>query len=218
MHPIAEIEAGKLTPSTKTAVPSEGRDATLQATTMIAEIMAHVRTDANVWHKWTMQLVRGTTDMRAAFIKGLSKHLSDMRKANTEATAQLGKDGKPNPTKEETKVAGKLVSSATQYCTKLRYIAHAFNSGATEEGLEAYILTRNRTKGTAADVSWFIIAEYADTFKDSDARGRKADPFTVKLSKWLDKNPAGEGDKSGAALHAVISKLVADQLAKDTAF
>lgn len=207
-HSMQTIARTGSTPMTKAPLPTEGKDATLQATTMIAEIMAHIRSDANVWHKWTLTLMRGTTDMRAAFIKGLAVHLKDMRKANTDAIAQLGKDGKPNPTKEETKLGGKLVGTATQYVQKLKSVAHAFNSGASEEGLEAYIRTRNRTPGKADDVSWFIIVEYADTFKESDARGRKADPFAVKLAKWLDKNPVAEGDTEGAALRAKVEALL----------
>lgn len=208
-HPLADIERFKATPTTKQQPATEGRDATLAAQTLIAEVMAHVRTGDKVWHGFALKLIKGTTDMRAAFIKGLAKHLSDMRKANTECIAQLGKDGKPNPTKEEAKLAGKAVGTATVYVTFLRQIAAAWNAGATEEGLMAYVHTRNRTPAKSLDdIGFTIIKEYADTYKDSDARGRKADPFAVKLAKWLDKNPAGEGDAEGAALYAKVLALL----------
>ena len=218
MHPIKEIETFQQTPMTKPALPAQGRDASMAANLLIAEVMAHVRAGDKVWHGFAVKIIEGTTDFRAAFVNGLGKHLSDMRKANTDAIAQLGKDGKPNPTKEEQKIAGKRVGTATTYTTHLRHIAKAFNAGATVEGLMAYVHSTNRSPAKGLDeIGFTVIKEYADTFKDSDARGRPADPFTVKLSKWLDKNPAAEGDKTGAALHAVVAKLVAEQLAKDQA-
>lgn len=208
-HYMETVRRTGATPVAKQEPKTEGRDATLAATTLLAEVMAHVRSGDKVWHGFALTLINGTTDMRAAFVKGLSKHLSDMRKANTDAIAQLGKDGKPNPTKDETKMAGKAVGTATVYVTYLRQIAAAFNAGASEEGLMAYVHTRNRTPAKSLDdIGFTIIKEYADTFKDSDARGRKADPFAVKLAKWLDKNPVAEGDTEGVALFAKVLALM----------
>ncbi len=187
-------------------------DARMQANTLAAEVVAHAQMDSKVWLRFAWRLINGTTDMRAQFVKVLDDMLKDMRKNNAEAGAVLGKDGKPDVSKGDTKQASQRVNTAMVQVSCLRTIANAFNGAATIDGLLAHACESMRLKPgecTQDQVGWVVIVEYARLFSASKA-GRKADPFLTKLAKWLDSagKPA-EDNEVDLAHWTQVSALVA---------
>lgn len=173
-----------------------GTDARMLANTLAAEVVAHAQMDSKVWLRFAWRLINATTDMRAQFVKTLDEMLKDMRRVNAEAGAALGKDGKPDVSKSDTKQASQRVNTAMVNVSCLRTIANAFNGAATIDGLLTHACESMRLKlgeCTQDQVGWVVIVEYARTFSASKA-GRKADPFLTKLAKWLDS--AGKPDES----------------------
>lgn len=204
MHSMQTIAESGSKPMQKQPLPAEGMDARMAAVALIAEMMAHVKQGAGFWHSVACRLVLGTTDMRAAFIKGLDAEVRQLRKEHAEAIAAVGKDGKPDVTKEDRKFAGSQVNTATVYVSHMRTIAHGFNSGATVEGLLEYAAQKGRARATLDQVGWTVIRDYASQFKESKG-GRKADPWLVKFSKWLDsQGKPAEDDALGQEQHAAI--------------
>lgn len=213
VHSMQKIAESGSQPMKKADLPVEGLDARMMAATLVASVMAHVQTDHKVWHGFAVQLINGTTDFRAAYTKGMKEQLRDLRKQNAAAFGTIAKDGSPDPTQNEVKMAGKLVSTATQYVTKLNNIANAFNGAATVEGLihEVAEMRNVRPEGITLDsIGFTLMAEYAAKFSSSVA-GRKADPFLVKLGKWLDtigKAAAEGGDAAAKNQYADVLALV----------
>lgn len=212
-HAMQTIATSGSRPMQKQLIPSEGMDARMKAQLLVASVMAHVQTDAKVWQGFALQLIRGTTDFRAAYLKGMKEQLQDLRKQNANAFGTVAKDGTPDPTKSEVKMAGKLVSTATQYVSKLNTIANAFNGAATAEGLIHHVAEQRKVKPegiTLESLGFTLIADYAAQFSDSKA-GRKADPFIVKLGKWMDtigKAAAEGGDDTAKAQYEQVLALV----------
>lgn len=212
-HAMQEIATSGSLPMRKQDIPAEGMDARMKAALLVTSVMAHVQMDSKVWHGFAVQLINGTTDFRAAYIKGMKAQLGEMRKQNAEAFGTLAKDGTPDPTKSEIKLAGKIVSTATQYISKLNNIANAFNGAATVEGLihEVAETRKVRPEGITLDsIGFTLIADYAQKFSKSEA-GRKSDPFLVKLGKWLDtigKAAAEGGDDAAKAQYEQVLALV----------
>jgi hypothetical protein len=210
---MATIARTGSTPMTKADIPAQGTDARMQGNMLANEVFAQVKLTGNIWRTFALRLINGTVDMRAAFLAACKTMLRDMRKQNSEAIANLNKDGKPDPTKDDTKLAAKRVNSATIEVSKLTTIANAFNAAATVEGLVEHANTTGRCKGARLeDIGYEVMVEYARLFSESKA-GRKADPFITKLSKWLEKNPPAEDDKAGAVLWAELNEKVSTLLA-----
>lgn len=194
-------------------IPAAGTDARMQANTLAAEIMAHAQMDSKVWLRFAWRIIDGTTDMRAQLEKTLDSMLKDMRKNNAEAGAVLGKDGKPDVSKADTKQAAARVNSANVQVSKLRTIGKAFNAAATVDGLLAHACETMRApvgSCTREQVGFEVIVEYARQFSEAKA-GRKADPFLTKLAKWLDGAGKPAEDNAADLAHwQAVSALVAD--------
>jgi hypothetical protein len=212
-HSMATIARTGSTPMTKSTIPAQGTDARMQGNMLANEVFVQMRADRGVWRTFALRIITGTTDMRAAFLAACKTMLRDMRKQNAEAIANLNKDGKPDPTKDDTKLAAKRSATASVMVSNLNIIANAWNGAATIEGLVEHANTTGRCKGaTLEDIGFDVIVEYARLFSESKA-GRKADPFITKLSKWLEKNPPAEDDKAGAVLWAELNEKVSTLLA-----
>ena len=209
-HAMQTIATSGSLPMTKQPLQTEGTDARMAGNMLANEVIAYTMTTAGAWKGYAMRLITGTTDMRKVFMDAIEKGLKDMRKANAESiAASLNKDGKPDPTKDDTKLAGSRVRSATTNISWLRSIAHAWNSGASVEGLLDYAkATGRRTHATVEEVGYTVIVEYAAQFREAQA-GRPADPWLVKLAKWLEKNPVPADDTQGQAL----AKMIGDSIA-----
>jgi hypothetical protein len=213
VHSMQEIANTGSLPMTKAEIPASGLDARMLAANLVAEVLVHVKDDSKVWQGFALRLIRGTTDFRAAFVKGMKEQLAEIRKRNAEAYGSIAKDGTPDPTKNETKMAGKLVATATVYVSKLTSIANAFNAAATAEGLIHEVAEQRRVRPeniTLESIGFTLMADYASKFGDSKA-GRKADPFLVKLGKWLDTQgkPAAEaGSDADKAQYEQVLALV----------
>ena len=199
-------------PMRKPEIPVAGTDARMAANTLAAEVMAHAQLDSKVWLRFGWRLIEGTTDMRAQFVKVLDDMLKDMRKVNAEAGAVLGKDGKPDVSKSDTKQAAGRVNTATVQVSCLRTIANAFNGAATIDGLLAHACESMRLKHgecTQDQIGWVVMVEYARLFSAAKA-GRKADPFLTKLAKWLDSaGKVAEDNETELAQWKAVAELVA---------
>jgi hypothetical protein len=212
-HAMTTIRNTGSLPMQKATIPAAGLDARMLAANLVASVMAHVQTDHKVWHGFAVQLINGTTDFRAAYLKGMKEQLADLRRQNANAFGTIAKDGTPDPTKSEVKMAGKIVSTATQYVTKLNNIANAFNAAATVEGLIHHVAEQRKVRPeniTLESIGFTLIADYAQQFSKSEA-GRKADPFLVKLGKWMDtigKAAAEGGDDAAKDQYAKVLALV----------
>ena len=196
-------------PMRKPEIQTVGTDARMLANTLAAEVVAHAQLDGKVWLRFAWRLINATTDMRAQFVKTLDEMLKDMRRVNAEAGAALGKDGKPDVSKSDTKQASQRVNTAMVNVSCLRTIANAFNGAATIDGLLTHACESMRLKlgeCTQDQVGWSVIVEYARTFSTAKA-GRKADPFLTKLSKWLDST--GKVDESDAVQLAQWKEVAA---------
>ena len=187
-------------------------DAKMMANTLAAEVVAHAQMDSKVWLRFAWRLINATTDMRAQFVKTLDEMLKDMRRVNAEAGAALGKDGKPDVSKSDTKQASQRVNTAMVNVSCLRTIANAFNGAATIDGLLTHACESMRLKlgeCTQDQVGWVVIVEYARTFSTAKA-GRKADPFLTKLAKWLDSaGKVADDNETELVQWKAVAELVA---------
>lgn len=209
VHALQTISETGSRPMTKATIPAEGTDARMQGSTLCAEVMAAIKGPAP-WRGFAIRIINMTVDARSAFLKAMKAELTDLRKRNSEAIANLAKDGTPDPSKEDTKLARQRVASATVEASKLQTIAVAFNGAATVEGLIEHAASTGRVKGstiTLDQVGYEVIVEYSRQFRESTA-GRKADPFIVKVGKWLDQNkPNDDADNATQAQYAAFVAL-----------
>lgn len=208
--PEQEILETGAKPLTKATIPAQPMDSRMRAAVLVSSVMAHVVQDSSFWHRAAVQLIQGETDFRAAFVKTMSEQLKDVKRRNAEAFGTVDKDGKPDPTKGETKLAGSRVQSATVQVSKLTTIAKAFNAGATLEGLLTHFAEQHKVpvkQVTLDAIGYEPIVEYARKFSEAKA-GRKPDAWLVKFGKWLDS--AGKvGDDASAEEQAQYAKAVA---------
>ncbi len=204
-HALTTIARNGSLPMQKANIPAEGMDARMQAVTLVAEVMAKTRNDDRFWHGCAVRLIEGTTDFRAAFVKGLDAELKQLKKDNAESIAPINREGKPDPTKDDRKLAATRVNTATTYASNLRVIANGFNSGGTIDGLLVYAKeTGRRNHAQLNEVGWVVMVEYARKFVQAKA-GRKADPWLIKFGKWLEsQGKPAEDDVVGQEQHALI--------------
>jgi len=204
---IAESGAG---PIRKQDVPTEGMDARMQASVLVSSVMAHVVTEDGFWKRAAVQLIQGTTDFRAAFVKVMGEQLKECKRRNAEAFGTVDKDGKANPTKGEVKLAGQRVSGAAVQISRLNTIAHGFNGGGNLDDLISWFAKLHQVPAGSVKldaIGFMPIYEYAQTFKKSEA-GRKPDAWLVKFGKWLDS--AGKvGEDADDETKAQYAKAVA---------
>lgn len=190
-----------------------GSDMALSVTALVAEVMATVQLQIKPWHAYACRVIALPTDGRALLIKMLGDDLRKMRADNAAIHAELGKDGKPNPTKDETKAAAKLVASATVNVARLSTIAKAWNSGATLEGLLDFATGRGGKPTSINEIGFIVIYNYAQTFSKSKA-GRTPDTWLVKLGKFLEKNPPAEDDADALEQYNAIVAVYNAESAK----
>jgi hypothetical protein len=187
-------------------------DARMVGNNIANAVIAQAMVAATTWKTYAAQLIVADVSTREQFVKSIDAWLKECRKANAESMGTMDKEGKANPTKEDTKLAGQRVNSATVEVSKLRTVANAFNSGADIPGLIAHFGSTQRLSGAQMnqvsmdDIGYTVIVEYARRFSESKA-GRKADIWMVKFAKWLEKNPAPEDDSQGQAMHKAALTL-----------
>jgi len=161
-------ESGSL-PITKQPLPAEGLDARMLGNNLALEVVALATMDQNRWHRVAWQIIKGTTDMRAAYLKAIKKQQLVMKDAVEDAHG-------------DDKTARRQLASATVNISCCNTIATAFNAGATVEGMVEYFRVSD-----PENLGFQKLVEYARTFSQSKA-GRKPDPILVKLHKWIEAN------------------------------
>lgn len=104
------------------------------------------------------------------------------------------------------KSAGRIARSATTRTSEFTAIVKAMNNGFTRETL--------REKTGVADienVGFHVVVELSRLFNQTDAggRGRPANPFNVKLAKWLDaQKPTGADAEVKAAVVNALANIL----------
>lgn len=209
---MGDIADSGATPIRKQHISSIPMDAKMQGNNVANAVIARVMTEAVTWKQYALQLIALPVEGRTQFITAIDAWLKDCKARNADSMGTVDREGKANPTKDDKRLAIQRVNSATVEVSKLRTVANGFNSGADTEGLVAYFKTTQRLPGkvpvSVEEIGYAVIVEYARTFNASKA-GRKADPFLVKLAKWLEKNPAAEDDVKGAKAWAAVAELIA---------
>ena len=210
---MGQIADGACTPIRKQELPTIPMDARMVGNNIAAMVIAQAMTAAITWKGYALQLITSDVSTREQFIKSIDAWLKGAKKANAESMGTYDKEGKANPTKDDTKLATQRVNTATVEVSKLKTVANAFNSGADMPGLIAHFGGTQRLSGVQMnqvsidDIGYTVIVEYARRFSESKA-GRKADVFIVKLAKWLEKNPAEETDVAGEKARAAVLELL----------
>jgi hypothetical protein len=201
-----------LAPIRKQDIPSIPMDARMLGNNLANAVIAQAMVSATTWKAYAVQLINSDVSTREQFVKSIDAWLKECRKVNAESMGTIDKEGKANPTKDDTKLSGQRVNTATVEVSKLRTVANAFNSGADMPGLVAHFGSTQRLSGAQMnqvsidDIGYTVIVEYARRFSESKA-GRKADIWMVKFAKWLEKNPAPEDDTQGQAMHKAALAL-----------
>lgn len=212
-HALQTIASSGSTPMKTQPLPTVGSDVKSVANTLANEVIAQAMSVSTTWKGYALRIIALPADGRTQFLTSIDNWLKGIRKTTAETMGNTTRDGKPDPTKEDGKLASKRVNSATVEVSKLRKIAQAWNSGGSTEGLVDYVRRVQRAPNfSEADIpqlGYEVVVEYARTFSESTA-GRKADPWIIKLSKWMEKNPVPSDDTQAAG----IAKLIADALGK----
>lgn len=175
---MATIERTQSLPMAKAAVSSVGKDATLSAVTLVAEMFAAIENQAKVWHSITWRIIDATTDARVEIVRLIDDRLAKLREENR------AHHGKTEKNRDNLRWTRANVDSYTVLASCMRTVARAFNAGATIKGLaEHYDVQDPR------NIGYMQVVNYARTFAESDGSraGRKADSFKVALKKFLDK-------------------------------
>lgn len=210
-HAMQTIAASGSTPMKAQPLPTVGSDVKSVANTLANEVIAQAMAVSTTWKGFALRIIALPTDGRTQFITSIDAWLKGIRKGTAETMGSMTSDGKPDPTKEDTRLAGKRVASATVEVSKLRKIAQAWNAGGSTEGLVDYVRRVQRapnfTEADLPNLGYEVVVEYARTFSESTA-GRKADPWIVKLSKWMEKNPVPADDPKAALLAKLITDAV----------
>ena len=181
---IADMGARRIT---KQPLPTVGTDAKVSALALASEVMATMQTQANVWHGFAWRIINGTTDFRVEFLRLMRENLDKMRNENAKAH-----DWDKKTTRRET---ASYVVNASRMAT----IAKGFNAGATVDGLAEY-----HDVPDPENLGYMAIYEYAKTFNETEARGRKADSFKVALKKFLDKRAESLASDTDKVNHARV--------------
>lgn len=211
-NPVADLCAAGATPVEKTPLKTIGTDAMLAASMLVNEAIALTISGSKPWNDLARRIALLSSDGRVAFIDLLKKAKRGMVKANAEVTASLGRDGKPAVSKDDTKMAGVLVSSATVYLSQLNGIADAFNNGATVEGFCVFLAERyNGKKCSLEDGTIATLNAYALTFRKSKTSTVKS--FKERLAKFLEQNAPTEDDAEGLDLRTKVTALIAPEAA-----
>jgi hypothetical protein len=193
IKPNADVYAAD--PMKKADLPTVGRDAMLAASLLAADVMAETLNGSKPWNGFCVRLRQMSTDGRKAYLEMISKSLKAMRSNNAAVMGTADKTGKVDVSKEDKKLAGVLVSSATNYLSQLNGIAKAWNNTANDEGLVTYVKQRNKvlpnTTINSDDIGMALCYEYAKLHLPKSA-GPKAQGWAYKVNKWLETNKPDE--------------------------
>jgi hypothetical protein len=187
---MTTIERTRSLPMAKAAVSSVGKDATLSAVTLVAEMFAAIENQAKVWHSITWRIIDATTDARVEIVRLIDERLAKMREENRQH------HGKTEKNRDNLRWTRANVDSYTVQASCMRTVARAFNAGATVRGMaQDYEVTDPRNMG------YMHVVNYARTFVESEGKGRKADSFKVALKKFLDKRAASLANDTDKVNH-----------------
>lgn len=175
---VAELHAE---PIRQQPIPDMPHNDKMAGWTLAQEALALSRSSQSPWTGLAHRLFPLTIEGRVAFMDALKADKKEMREQLKEAHG-LAKNS------EVAKMLHSTAGTATVRCSHLATIAHAINSGMDYETVGAFFKVSD-----PQHVSIDVLYQLAKTYKDTKA-GRKADPFVVKLGKWLDK--ASEDDKA----------------------
>lgn len=192
-------------------VPLDDR---MRGNTLAAEVVAYQRAQQRgQWAIFATRIRSLTREGREAFLKAIRQWLASARKMERFAAARnMDKEGEPEPTREESKRAARIVASATVEVSKLSTIATAWNEQATDEGLVAFYLAQRRGKTDVRpdEVPYAHVYAYAKSMNNATA-GRKSQPFAIVVQKFLERTKpreeAGDGEPA-EKLHAALVALV----------
>lgn len=201
-------------PIRKRDIPTIPLDSKMLGNNLANRVIAQLKLETFSWHAIALEVIAADIEARAQFILTLDADLKAMRTATAESMGSVDKHGKANPSKEETKLAGKRVASATNRTSVMRGIAYAWNNGGDTVGLFAHVAEVQRLTPaqrdmlTLADCGLALIYEYAKKFTASKA-GPKPKPWLDKLNKWLEENKGREDDAQDQAYRDVVLAFVA---------
>ena len=147
---MGEIADSGSVPIRKQDLPTIPMDARMLGNNIAAMVIAQAMTTALTWKAYAVQLITADVSTREQFVKSIDAWLKGAKKANADSMGTMDKEGKANPTKDDTKLATQRVNSATVEVSKLKTVANAFNSGADIPGLIAHFGTTQRLSSLRA--------------------------------------------------------------------
>lgn len=212
---MGDVADFAMTPVRRSIIRDLPLDAVSAGNTLANMVIAKQMVEEFSWQEYAVAIIQSTVEARVQFIKVIADWKKDLVARNSAAMGTLDKAGKPNPTKDETKLSAQRVASATNRVSVMNTIAKACNNGFDVGGLFAHIQGTNnlstdeRDALKLEDVGLAVIYEYAKKFSDSKA-GPKPKPFLEKLNKWLDENKGREDNAQDKAQRDAVMAFVAN--------
>ena len=186
-HALVTIMQSGSKPMQAKPLPINSHDDRAVATMLAAEVLAAAKGEQNTWRRLAWRVIDVNTETREAFIKALKADKVAMTKGQTE----YGIDKK---------VASGRTSSFGVRLSQMTTIAKAFNAGATIAGLLDHVnstLPSDKQARTEEELrenlGFVVVYEYAKRFTGS-AGSKVRKTWLENLGKWLEQNPAPEGD------------------------
>jgi hypothetical protein len=199
-HAMAQIAAAGALPMQAKPLPINSHDDRATATIMAAEVMAAAKGEQNTWRGLAWRVIDVNTETREAFIKALKADKAAMSKGQTEAGI-------------DKKIASARTASFGVRLSQMTTIAKAFNAGGTVAGLLDHVnstLPGDKQARSEADLrehlGFVVIYEYAKRFTGS-AGSKVRKTWLENLGKWLEQNPAPEGDDATEKVRAQFVTL-----------
>ena len=204
-HSLVTIFETGSKPMQAKPLPVNSHDDRVAATMLAAEVLAAAKGEQNVWRKLAWRVIDVNTETRAAFIATLKADKVAMSKGQTE----IGIDKK---------IASARTASFGVRLSQMTTIAKAFNAGGTVSGLLDHVnstLPADKHARSLDDLrehlGFVVIYEYAKKFTGS-AGSKVRKTWLENLGKWLEQNPAPDGDdgaeKARAQIVTVYNTLV----------
>ena len=185
---VTILEAGAK-PMVSAPLPINSHSDRAAATILAAEVMAAAKGEQNTWRRLAWRVIDVNTETREAFIKALKADKAAMSKGQTEAGI-------------DKKIASARTASFGVRLSQMTTIAKAFNAGATVSGLLDHVnstLPGDKHARSEEDLrehlGFVVIYEYAKRFTGS-AGSKVRKTWLENLGKWLEQNPAPEGDEA----------------------
>jgi hypothetical protein len=189
---MADIAEGGMTPAQSSPVQTVPYDDRVAGNMMCQEAIALCMTHQTSWNQMCHRMFTMTIEARQAFLDAFKA----WRKQKTAELLEL--------TDIDKKVLGRAVATATVRISQLTTIAKALTSGMDYETLVDHFKVKD-----PENLSIDLVVQVARGFKESEARGRKPDPFMVKLVKWLAKNSdtSEDAEKIQAFVNAYVEQV-----------